>query len=197
MHLPRQATGRDRLGRGHGPAAPSSRWLQRPVLARSADRDLGDHLGKELSDLGVVLHDVSFPPHGAPVDHVVVAPSGIWLVDSLHLHGRVERREFGPRRDVDTRFFLDGVERLDLVDELGLLRHAHGRLKAMNLGDVAVHRVVCVIDASWPLMGRPFQVRHVWITWPQALSEKIRSSGMLPIARAREIAAAISVLEPA
>lgn len=172
---------------GLEPAPTPTRWLQRPVLTRHADRHLGAHLDKELRGLGDVLHDVAFPPRDARVDHVVVAPSGIWLVDSIHLTGRVERRAHGQRNSAEQRLYLDGVERMDLVDQLGILRHAHGRLRALDVGDVPIHRVVCVIDAVWPLMGRPFQTRDVWITWPRALSEKVRSSGLLPIARAREI----------
>lgn len=157
------------------------------MLTRHADRHLGAHLERELRGLGDVLHGLAFSPRAERVDHVVVAPSGVWLVDSIHLRGRVERRDHGTRHGADQRLYLDGVERMDLVDQLGLLRHAHGRIRSLGIGDVPIHRVVCVIDASWPLMARPFQIRDVWITWPRALSDKIRSSGMLPIARAREI----------
>lgn len=172
--------------------APPPGWLQRPVLGRSADRDLAGHLERETSELGVVLHDVVFAGAAAPVDHIVIAPSGIWLVDSLRLRGRIERRAPGAARTAEPRLHLDGVDRTDLVDELRILRHAQSRLRTLGVGDAPVHRVVCVIDGTWPVMGRPFQVHDVWITWPRALTDKIRSSGLLPIARARAIGAALA-----
>lgn len=166
-------------------------WLRRPILGRSADRDLAAHLVRELTDLGDVLHDVRFPDAAHSLDHLVVAPSGIWLIDMVHIAGRVERRDVGTRGHPEYRLLLEGTDRSDLVDHLGTLRksrHAVARFAA----DIDVHRVVCLIDATWSISARPFQVGDVWVTWPRALTDKIRSSGLVPIRTAHEIAAAIT-----
>lgn len=183
------ATGGTTLAEIEGATHPH--WLRRPILGRLADRDLSAHLVRELTGLGAVLHDVRLPGATNSLDHLVVAPSGIWLIDTVHIAGRVERRDVGSRGQPDYRLLLEGADRSDLVDHLGTLRNSRHAV-ARYAADIDIHRVVCVIDATWSISARPFQVGDVWITWPRALTDKIRSSGLVPIRTAHEIAAAIS-----
>ena len=177
------------LGEVDGTTHPH--WLRRPILGRPADRDLAVHLARELTDLGTVLHDVRLPDATHAFDHLVVAPSGIWLIDTVQIAGRVERRDVGSRGRPDSHLLLEGTDRSDLVghlDERRENRHAVARLAA----DIDIHHVVCLIDATWSISARPFQVGDVWVTWPRALTDKIRSSGLVPIRTAHEIAAVIN-----
>ena len=158
------------------------------MKTRHADRDLAAYLDKELGRFGTVLHSVALAPRTGRVDHVVIVPSGIWLIDSMVLSGRIERRIVKSSCEPESRLFLDGRDRTDLVDGLGVLRQARGVIRTMGLGDVPVHRAVCVIDAVWPMMGKPFQVGDVWITWPRGLTDRIRSSNVISAERLRPIA---------
>jgi hypothetical protein len=141
--------------------------------------------------MGTVLHDVRLPGATHTLDHVVVAPSGVWLIDAVHLHGRLTKRDVGTRQEPQLRLILDGVDRTALVDSLSILRQTRHTIVDMQFG-VEVHTAMCLIDTTWPMSARPFKVRNHWVTWPRALTDKIRSSGLVPIRTAHDIAHAIS-----
>ncbi len=170
---------------------PHPAWLRRPVLGRHADRDLRGHLERELHGMGSVLHDVRLTGTTHTLDHLVVAPSGIWLIDVVHIHGRITKRDIGTRVDPELRLVLDGTDRSALVDELGILRQTRHAIAAMKFG-IEVQTATCLVDATWPMSARPFQVRNHWIVWPRSLTDKIRSSGLVPIRIAHDIAGEIT-----
>ncbi len=170
-----------------GDDPPHPTWLRRPVLSRQADRDLRGHLERELRGLGAVLHDVRLTGTMHTLDHLVVAPSGIWLIDVMHINGRITKRDVGTRSEPDVRLFLDGNDRSELVDELGILRQTRHAIDAMKFG-VEVQTATCLVDATWPMSARPFRVKNHWIVWPRSLTDKIRSSGLIPIRTAHDIA---------
>lgn len=117
------------------------------------------------------LHDRRIPGSHANIDHVVVAPSGVWIVDSKNHRGRIERR--GRRRDL--RLYVEGRDRTHLAAGMGY-QYAAVRA-AMSAGDVPVHRVLCFTGAEWPFFAKPFDVDGVWVTWPRALIDTIKRAG--------------------
>jgi hypothetical protein len=141
--------------------------------------------------MGAVLHDVRLPGTTHTLDHLVVAPSGIWLIDTARITGRLTRRDVGTRQDPVFQLLLDGVNQTSLVDPRGILRQTHHTIAAMQL-DVEVQTAMCLIDTTWPISARPFTVHNHWITWPRALTDKIRSSGLVTIRTAHDIAHAIA-----
>jgi hypothetical protein len=88
----------------------------------------------------VVFHDLSLPGSRANLDHVVVGPTGVWLIDSkayrgtLWISGDVLGHNRHPlRRELDTIDFLAGAVQ-SVVDEVGVA--------------VIVRAVMCVHDAE-------------------------------------------------
>ncbi len=145
--------------------------------------------------MGTVLHDVRLPNTAHTLDHLVVAPSGVWLIDTMHITGRLTRRDVGTRHEPELHLSIDGVDRTSLVDSLGILHQARRAIIDMQFG-IDVHTTMCLIDTTWPMSARPFKVRNHWVTWPRALTDKIRSSGLVPIRTAHDIAHAISERQP-
>ena len=137
--------------------------------------------------MGSVLHGIRLAGTTHTLDHLVVAPSGIWLIDVVHVHGRVTKRDDGTRTKPEPRLILDGTDRSALVDELGILCQTRHAIASMKFG-VEVQTTTCLVDATWPMSARPFQVRGHWIVWPRSLTDKIRSSGLVPIRTAHDIA---------
>ena len=172
-------------------ATGASNWLRRPVLGRHTDRNVATHLDRELQGLGAVLHGVQLPDTTHSVDHLVIAPSGIWLIETAHLAGRLTHRSVGTRHETESQMLLDGVDRTALVDSRGVLSAARESIAAMQFG-VDVQTATCLIDATWPISAHPFKVGDHWVTWPRALTDKIQSTGLLPIRTAHDIARAIS-----
>ena len=48
-----------------------------------------------VGDKGFVLHDRRVPGRRLNLDHLVVMPSGVWVIDTKHYHGRLARRRAG------------------------------------------------------------------------------------------------------
>ena len=52
-----------------------------------------------VGERGVVLHDRRVPHSRANLDHLAIVPSGVWVIDSKHYRGRLQRRKVrGPVR---------------------------------------------------------------------------------------------------
>src|SRR5215217_3006119 len=65
------------------------------VWARGAagEERVAAYLAKHLNDDVVVLHDRRIPGRRANIDHIAVAPSGVWVVDAKRYKGKVAVRK--------------------------------------------------------------------------------------------------------
>jgi hypothetical protein len=125
-----------------------------------------------------VLHDRQRPGTRANIDHVAVAASGIWIIDSKNYKGRIERRDVGSWFSTDLRLFVDGRDRTKLLVGLGKQRAAiDDLLRATSAWPVPVHSVVCFVDGDFPLLAKPFALSGHLVTWPKALYRRITTSG--------------------
>ncbi len=66
---------------------------------------------KELPESAIVLHDRRIPGSRANIDHIVVAPSGVWVIDAKAYGGKVERRTIGSIWNAQNRVFVAGRDR--------------------------------------------------------------------------------------
>ena len=62
------------------------------VLGRTSPRErrLAERLDEELAPMGAVLHGCRLDRATARIDHLVVAPSGVWVVIADHSPGRLD-----------------------------------------------------------------------------------------------------------
>lgn len=124
------------------------------------------------------LHDRLIPGSRANIDHLVITPSGIWVIDAKRYKGRPELRiEGGLLRPV-TRTLVVGRR-----DATKLLAGMHKQLAVVRevVGEqVPVRGVLCFIDADWPLIGGAILVDGIHVLWPKAVYKLI---GRTPSAR--------------
>lgn len=52
-------------------------------------------LHEHLSDRAVLLHDRKVPRTRGNIDHLAIAPSGVWIIDAKKYKGKVEKRDVG------------------------------------------------------------------------------------------------------
>ncbi len=169
-------------------------WLRRPLASRASDRNLGEHLERELRGLAAVVHDLELVDAPGVVDHLVVAPSGIWLIEQIETTARVARTSRADRNgagETRTSFTLDGQEAGSLIDRTGSLAAARSTISLMDFG-VDIHTATCLVDASWSMSARPINADGHVVTWPRALTDAIQASGLLPIRTAHDIAKSVS-----
>ena len=152
----------DRMGQGR---AGERRWVPNSTTPRGGWR--------------LALHDRRIPRSRGNIDHLVIAPSGIFVIDTKQYRGQVKKRDVGGLFRRDDRVFVGRRDCTRLVEampkQVTAVRDAVGEL----LGDLPVIPALCFVAAEWRLFARPFVVREVWVGWPRALGALIRQPGPL------------------
>jgi len=152
------------------------------VFAASLDR---------LASAGLYfLHDRRIPPTRANIDHIVLAPSGVYVIDAKNYTGRPQLRVtggiFSPRVEKlmvgrrDSTKLVDGVQRQVSRVREPLARDSIGQ-------DVPVHGMLCFVEGDWPLVGGSFTIRGVDVLWPKKARKTIAAPGPLRADRLREL----------
>ena len=143
---------------------------------------LGQRLNALVSSSVRVLHDRRMPRSRANVDHLVVCPSGIFIIDAKRYKNarpslRVEGGLFGPRTEKllvggrDKTALADGVQKqIDAVVDV---------LDVPGLDRIPITGVLCFVEADWPLFGGSFTVDGLHVLWPAKAAELIRKPGAL------------------
>jgi len=147
------------------------------LIARSLER--GTANGR-----AVILHDRQMPHARGNIDHLAVAPSGVYVIDAKNISGSVSvsRRLFAP-----AKLKVNGRNRRALVDGLDRQVAAVRRsLAAMEHADVPVHGVFCFTKAELPLFGA--QIRGHRLHHRRRVIKRLNSKGPLADESIAEIA---------
>ena len=137
----------------------------------------------------VVLSDRAWPGRRANLDHVVVAPSGVFVIDTKAYGGRVELVDRGSFLRPALRLHVAGWDRSDLVrsvrcqaalvDEI-VQRACPGR------APVPVVPVLCFVGSDWALPASHVPIGSVVIAEVGGLGRVLRRRGSLgPADRSR------------
>ena len=149
---------------------------------------LGETLAAIASPSLRVLHDRRIPRTTANIDHLVVCPTGVFVIDSKHYRSggpelRIEGGLFRPRTEL---LYVAGRERTGLVEgmhkQLGLVRSV-----LADVPEVPVRGVLCFVRAEWPLIGGSFTVRDVAVLWPKKLKALLTEPGSLDTDRIADL----------
>ena len=145
------------------------------------ERMLSLQLHTQLGDRAVVLDDRKVPGTKCHIDHIVVAPSGVWVVDANEFNGRVERRDVGGWFKVDERLYVAGKDRTGLVDGIDRqVAAVENVLKKEGLESVPVHAALCFVNSEWGWFAKPFSLNGVWVTWATKLTELVLDWNAIP-----------------
>ena len=200
-HEKRHQRREQRIERRWGPLAGVVKFLSDdPQSIRAwakgseGERRLAVRLQREVGDRAVLLHDRKVPGTRGNIDHIVVAPSGVWVIDAKAYDGRVERRDVGGLFRTDMRLYVRGRDRTKLAENLrwqiDAVEVARGEL------ETPISAALCFVEADWKLFAKPFQLDDVWITWPAKLVEMIAAPGPLSADQVREVARRIASALP-
>lgn len=118
-----------------------------PSWARGADGEehVAQSLAKHLDPSVVVLHDRWIPPTRANIDHMAIAPTGVWVIDAKRYTGKVavSKPIFG-----HAKLTIAGRDKSKLVDglakQVGLVQDVMATLAA----EVAVRGALCFVDSE-------------------------------------------------
>lgn len=139
-------------------------------------------LGALLADVPevLVLHDRAMPRRSANIDHIAVAPSGVYVIDAKHYSGE-------PRADVIDgvrRLFVGGDDATELVD--GVRWQARAIEAVLGATGVPVQPILCFIGSSWSI-SNGLLIDGVGITSPDRLVTLLQTAGPLRGTAAAEV----------
>ena len=124
-----------------------------------------------------VLHDRLVPGSRANIDHIVVGPAGVFVIDAKKYTGVIEVRNVGGMFRPDERLYVNGRDCSKLVDgvlgQIDVVRTALGDRYA----DVPVHGVLCFVGCEWGWIMRQKHVKGVTALWPTALPDYVSAEG--------------------
>jgi len=184
-----------------GPLAPLVGLIAGPKQSTEAwgrgatgEEHVGHWLDEAVDGRGVVLHDRALPHGRANLDHIAVVASGIWVIDTKHFRGRLERRDrmgwFVPR----PHLVVAGRDQSHLVTSAR--RQQAFVAEALTVeepsGGPLVRVALCFTGAQIGLFTRPFTLEGVLVTWPRAFARTLTTPGPLGPADRRTLAARLA-----
>jgi len=159
---------------------------------------LARYIAKEVGDSIISLHDRLIPGTRGNIDHLFVAPTGVWVVDAKAYKGKVVQREVGPIWRRETELVIGGRNRTSLA--AGVMRQVEA-VKAVRNSDpefqgTGILPALCLVESEWGLLDFPFLVGKVLVTHPGALKKELRKKGTVPREKMERIARVLDLSLP-
>ena len=155
------------------------------------ERRLGDLLDRAVGDVAHVLHHRRISEAGATIDHLVVAPTGVWAVSACHHRGSVTSEG----DDADDIVVIDTLGGITPVDPAALDITSHVRAVVDEIGYdwVPVHHAVCFTNAR---LARRRRVGGSVLIGPRRLVAMIVGRGALRAGDLQTIASSLQARLP-
>ncbi len=170
----------------------STRAWQRGSMGETK---LAQSLAKLDRDDVIVLHDRRVPRSRANIDHLVVCPSGVFVVDAKLYTGQVHVKDVGSLFRRDLRLFVGHRDCTRLAE--GMEWQVEATEAALGDAAIPVFPVLCFVDAEWPLLGGPREFSGVLIESERSLKRRVARPGDLDVDDVRETATVLSEHLPA
>jgi hypothetical protein len=160
---------------------------------------LAAYIEREVGDRVIALHDRLIPgTRNKNIDHIFVAPTGVWVVDSKAYKGKVVKRDIGPFWREENTVYVGGRDRSDRAKAVE--SQVEAVLAALRPDPEAkgteVHAALCFVESEWGLLDFPFKVGSVWVLYPGALRKRLKKNGPVPRERMQHIAKRLALSFP-
>jgi hypothetical protein len=166
------------------PPVHERRWAH----GAEGERRVAEALERRCRSEVVVLHDRRVPGSRANIDHIAVAPSGVWVIDTKRYKGRIEVRKplLGK-----PGLRIGGRDRTNLFD--GLAKQvAVVEPVVQEVSDVvSVHSALCFVDGELPLFGTR-RIHGVPLVGPKGLAKRLNADGPVGIDATVAVARALA-----
>jgi Nuclease-related domain len=174
-----------------------------PQSTRAWARGAGgeEKLAKALSDLPdlIILNDRAVPGTRGNIDHIVIAPAGVFVIDAKRYEGHIEIRNRGNIFRPDYRLYVGRRDCSALAD--GLAWQVEAVTAALSAASVdpppSLTPVLCFVDGDWPLIARPKSFRGVRLEGPRSLRKLASGTPTLHGDEVERLARAIALALPA
>jgi hypothetical protein len=160
-----------------------------------AERAVADSLAiRTDSERVITLHNRRMPSGRGDIDHLAIAPTGVWVIDTKDWKGKVEISApwFGT-----PRLLIRGRDSTKLID--GLERQIAAVRAALDGGggyqEITVRGAVCFTKADLPFL-RTQTFRGHLLLYRRALAKRLTADGALSPASVEQLARHLSTLLP-
>ncbi len=147
-----------------------------------------------------VLHDRRIPGTRANIDHIVVSPAGVFVIDAKNWSGRVEQRDIGGWFKTDLRLYVGGRDRTKRIAGMSSQLEAvkHALAASADWRGVPVTGAFCFMSSeNWSLLKqRPLRFGDVYVLRGKALGKLIRADGPLTSVQIAEIERQLALALP-
>ena len=159
---------------------------------------LATHLAKTCPDV-LVLHDRRIPGRRTNIDHLAVAPSGVFVIDAKRYKGKIEVRKpfFG-----DPCLYISGRNKTKLVEGLAGQQQAVHSVLAEAIPEMPAHACFCFLNppgqsggSGLPLFRTP-SIDSFPLFYPRKLSKRLNSPGALTEESRHEVAKLLALALP-
>jgi hypothetical protein len=156
----------------------------------AGEEALAAHLAETCPGV-IVLHDRRMPRSRANIDHLAVAPSGVFVIDAKRHKGMIEIRKpfFG-----GPSLFIGGRNKTKLVGGLTRQREAVRSALAETIPEMPVHACFCFLNPEGQAGGsglplfKTLSINGLQLFYPRKLSKRLNSPGALTEESCREVA---------
>jgi hypothetical protein len=162
------------------------------------EEQLGAHLTKHCPK-AIVLHDRRIPGSRANIDHVAVAPSGVYVIDAKRYKGKIAVRKplFG-----EARLEIAGRNRTKLVAGLERQLEVVRAALAATVPEMPVHGCFCFLNPAGQSGGsgipllRTLRIDGYELFYPRRLSKRLNAAGALSPESRRDVATLLAAALP-
>jgi hypothetical protein len=124
----------------------------------------------------IVLHDRRMPSGYGNIDHLVIAPSGVFVIDAKNVRGKVQ---ISAPLIGKAKLKIGGYNRTKLVDGLDRqVAAVRGVLTEAGRSEVPIQGVLCFLQADLPLLGTSKMRGHLLLS-RRALTKRLNRDGPL------------------
>lgn len=170
---------------------PTKAWK----VGANGEEQIGGMFDGMAGPLLRVLHDRRIPRSRANIDHIVLCPNGVFVVDAKQYRGRVAlKTEGGLFSPLVRKLSVNGRDRTKLVD--GVVKQVGLVTVALEDIPVPVQGMLCFLGSDWPLFGGSFVINDVGVLWPRRLRKLLSAPGPLAAHELDQIQMRISATFP-
>lgn len=180
---------------GRGLLALSGDPTHENVWARGAggEERVANVLAKHLADDVIVLHDRRIPGSRSNIDHIAVARSGVWVIDSKRYKGKVavSKPLFGK-----AKLTIAGRDKTKLVEGLAKQVSVVETVMTELAPGFPVRGALCFVEADLPVVGN-LSFDGFALLYPKRLAKRINANGPISGEGVHELARALAGRFPA
>ena len=176
----REAKVKERWGRRLGGVILALNDEPQSTRAWARGSDGEQELAEALAELeGVrVFHDRRVPGTWGNIDHLVIAPAGVFVVDAKRYAGTIQVRDVGGLFKRDERLYVGGRDRSRLAEDMTWQLEAVERALRLVHADPMppITPVLCFVRGDWPLFSPPEAFRSVRLEGTRSITKLVLSA---------------------